>query len=461
MENIESRMKKVHFIALGGSAMHSLAIALHQQGVEVTGSDDAIFDPSKSKLAACGLLPETLGWFPEKIHPELDAVVLGMHAKADNPELLRAQALGLNVFSYPELLYQLTASKTRVVIAGSHGKTTITAMVLHVMHALDRPVDFMVGAPVPGFSNTVHLTTTHDFVVLEGDEYLSSPVDRRSKFLWYQPQIALISGIAWDHINVFPTQEAYEAPFKAFIESLTPGGVLVYNEEDQKVEQLALNSTHVIRKQGYAKPKTQVREGITYLETEEGGVPLEVFGDHNLSNLAGAQAVCQFMGVEPMAFYEAIASFKGAARRLEKMYHGPNSLLYKDFAHAPSKVKATTTAVKKQFPDKKLLACLELHTYSSLDPAFIDNYKNSLAAADEVLVFYDPAALKIKQRTVIPPETIINAFAHPQLTVFTEPASLHQHLLTHNYQQTVLLMMSSGNYGQLDWTLLKQAVATA
>jgi UDP-N-acetylmuramate: L-alanyl-gamma-D-glutamyl-meso-diaminopimelate ligase len=454
-------MKKIHFIAIGGSAMHSLAIALNEQGITVSGSDDAIFDPSKAKLAAKGLLPKEMGWFPEKIHQDLDAVVLGMHAKADNPELLRAQELGITVYSYPELLYQLTVNKTRVVIAGSHGKTTITAMVLHVLQSLGRGVDFMVGAPVPGFSNTVHLTDHNEFVVLEGDEYLSSPIDRRSKFLWYQPQIALISGIAWDHINVFPTYADYEAPFKSFISSITPGGVLIYNEEDPAVLQIALATDHVIRKQSYSKPKNQTFDGICHLETEEGLIPLEVFGAHNLSNLAGAQTICQFMGVEPIEFYEAIATFKGAARRLEKMGRGATSILFKDFAHAPSKVRATTAAVKKQFPTQKLLACLELHTYSSLDPAFINHYKKSLETADEALVFYDPEALKIKQRQVIPPDAIAAAFDHPNLRVFSVPQELHDFLYNQNYAHTVLLMMSSGNYGQLDWDRLVSIVSNA
>ncbi len=441
--------------------MHSLAIALHQKGSIVTGSDDAIYEPSRSKLEAVGLLPEVLGWHPEKITTQLDAVVLGMHAKKDNPELLAAQKLGLTIYSYPELLYALTKDKTRVVIAGSHGKTTTTAMVLHVMNYCDKEVDFMIGAPLEGYDNAVHLSDTNDFVVLEGDEYLSSPLDDRSKFLWYQPQIALITGIAWDHINVFPTYEAYEAPFKEFIETISPGGVLVYNAEDMRVTALAAASTNRIKKQPYSTPEYTIENGNTRLLTDEGPLPLKIFGRHNLSNLAGAQWICQLMGVDLSLFVEAIASFKGASRRLEVLYDGSSSKLYKDFAHAPSKVKATAQAVKKQYPQLQLTACLELHTYSSLDPKFIAHYRNTLEAADLALVFYDPEALRIKNREVLPPEAIIEAFNHPNLKVFTQPQALHQFLFEQQYHQTFLLMMSSGNYGKLNWETLQAKVASA
>jgi UDP-N-acetylmuramate: L-alanyl-gamma-D-glutamyl-meso-diaminopimelate ligase len=454
-------MKKIHFIAIGGSAMHSLAIALHQKGIQVTGSDDAIFEPSKSKLQALGLLPEQLGWDAKKITPDLDAVVLGMHAKKDNPELQAAIQLGIQIYSYPELLYALTKEKTRVVIAGSHGKTTTTAMVLHVMNYCEREVDFMIGAPLEGYDNAVHLTDNSDFVVLEGDEYLSSPMDSRSKFLWYQPQIALITGIAWDHVNVFPTYEAYEAPFKEFIESISEGGVLVFNAEDEKVAALVENTSHRIRNQAYTTPEHDIVNGTTRLFTDEGPLPLAVFGQHNLSNLAGAQWICQLMGIDPSIFCEAITSFKGASRRLEVLYDGKHQKLYKDFAHAPSKVKATTASVKSQFPQLQLLACLELHTYSSLDPNFIAHYKGTLASADEALVFYDPEALRIKNREVLPPEAITAAFEHPNLKVFTRPEMLHHYLLGNSYEDTFLLMMSSGNYGQLDWEALKTRVANA
>jgi UDP-N-acetylmuramate: L-alanyl-gamma-D-glutamyl-meso-diaminopimelate ligase len=451
-------MKRLHFIAIGGSAMHNLALALQSKGYVITGSDDAIFEPSKSRLANAGLLPEDLGWDKTRITPELDGVILGMHAKKDNPELLQAQALGVKIYSYPEFLYEQSKAKTRVVIAGSHGKTSITAMVLHVLNYHEIEVDFMVGAQLEGFDTMVHLTDENDFMLIEGDEYLSSPIDLKSKFLWYKPHVTLISGIAWDHINVFPTLSDYEDQFRKYIETIVPGGAVIYNKEDAVLTRLILQSENTIRKQNYERPEAMIENGITYLQTEEGDLPLSVFGDHNLSNLAGAKWICQLMGVDEMDFYEAIESFKGAAKRLERIAEGKRSYLFKDFAHAPSKVAATVKAVRAQFEGFTTIGCLELHTYSSLDPAFLQYYKDSLAGLDKAIVFYDPEALKIKGRPAIAVEEIKTAFGNPDLQVYTEPASLHRDLLGQNYDQSVLLMMSSGNYGGLDWDQLSSAI---
>ena len=340
----------IHFIAIGGSAMHNLAIALHNKGYHVTGSDDTIHDPSKSRLERKGLLPEAFGWFPEKITSDLDVIILGMHAKKDNPELLKAQDMGLKIYSYPEFLYEQSKDKTRVVIGGSHGKTTITSMILHVLDYNDMEVDYMVGAQLEGFETMVHLTTENEFMVLEGDEYLSSPIDRRPKFHLYKPNIALLSGIAWDHINVFPTFEGYVNQFRIFTDSLTDGGIMVYNEEDAILKEVVESSTHSIKKYEYSTPVYQIEDGVTYIDTPDGLMPLEIFGDHNLQNLAGAKWVCQHMGIDEEDFYEAIASFKGASKRLEKIAESSETVIYKDFAHSPSKVKATTEAVKKQYP---------------------------------------------------------------------------------------------------------------
>ena len=365
----------VHFIAIGGSAMHNLALALHHKGYKVTGSDDTIFEPSKSRLEAKGLLPEIFGWYPEKISNSLDAIVLGMHAKEDNPELLKAQELGLKIYSYPEFLYEQSKHKTRVVIGGSHGKTTITSMILHVMHYHDRAVDYMVGAQLEGFDVMVKLTETNDFIVLEGDEYLSSPIDRRPKFHLYKPNIALLSGIAWDHINVFPTYENYVEQFSIFVDSIVKGGSINYNEEDPEVKRVVEASENTIRKIAYKTPEYTVENGQTLLETPEGELPIEVFGKHNLNNLAGAKWICQHMGIDEDDFYEAISTFKGASKRLEKIAESKNSVAYKDFAHSPSKVEATTNAVKEQYQNRTLVACLELHTYSSLNAEFLKEYK--------------------------------------------------------------------------------------
>lgn len=446
---------RVHFIAIGGSAMHNLAIALHQKGAKITGSDDAIFEPSKSRLAKYSLLPEIIGWDASNITTNLDAVILGMHAKADNPELLEAQKLGVQIFSYPEYLYEQSKLKSRVVIGGSHGKTTITSMILHVLHYHNKDVDYMVGAQLDGFETMVHLTEENDFMVLEGDEYLSSPIDRRPKFHLYQPNIALLSGIAWDHINVFTTLEDYVKQFEIFIDQITPGGILIYNEEDPVVKKLAETTTNTIRKIPYTTPEYSVQDGETLIETNEGALPLEIFGAHNLNNLAGAKWVCQNMGIDEDEFYEAISSFTGASKRLEKIAETDTAVAYKDFAHSPSKVTATTKAVKNQFPNRHLLACLELHTYSSLNPEFITQYKGALDAADTAVVFYSPEALAIKKMTPISTEEIKLVFEKTDLQIFTDPIQFKSFLFEQKTKHIALLLMSSGNYGGLDFDEVK------
>jgi UDP-N-acetylmuramate: L-alanyl-gamma-D-glutamyl-meso-diaminopimelate ligase len=447
---------KIHFIAIGGSAMHNLALALHNKGETVTGSDDEIFDPSKSRLEAKGLLPLVFGWFPEKISEEIDAIILGMHAKADNPELLKAKELGLTIYSYPEFLYEQAKNKTRVVIGGSHGKTTITSMILHVMHYHDREVDYMVGAQLEGFDTMVRLTEDADFMVLEGDEYLSSPIDRRPKFHLYKPNIALLSGIAWDHINVFPTYENYVEQFSIFLSEITTGGAIIYNEEDPEVKRVVEASVNQIKKYPYRTPEYTVDKGTTLLDTPEGEMPIEVFGRHNLNNLEGARWVCQRMGIDADDFYEAISTFTGASKRLEKIAETDSCVAYKDFAHSPSKVSATTQAVKNQYPDRKLIACLELHTYSSLNPEFISQYKGALDAADTAIVFYSPHALMIKGLQEIKQEQIEEAFGRKDLTVFTNPADFKTNLYAQDFKETSLLLMSSGNYGGLDFDTIKE-----
>ncbi len=446
----------VHFIAIGGAAMHNLAIALHNKGYHITGSDDTIFEPSKSRLDAKGLLPETFGWFPEKITKNIDAIVLGMHAKADNLELLKAQELKLKIYSYPEFLFEQSKYKTRVVIGGSHGKTTITSMVLHVMHYNNKDVDYMVGAQLEGFDVMVKLTEHNDFMILEGDEYLSSAIDKRPKFHVYKPNIALLSGIAWDHINVFPTFDNYIEQFRIFVDSVVSGGSINYNEEDPTVKALVETSSNTIRKIGYKTPNYKTVNGKTIIETPEGDLPIEIFGKHNLNNLAGAKWICQHMGIDEDDFYEAIATFKGASKRLEKIIETKNSIAYKDFAHSPSKVKATTQAVKEQYENKTLIACLELHTYSSLNTAFLNEYKNTLDAADVAVVFYSPSAVKIKKLEDISHQSIANAFKRNDLIIHTNSTSFKQFLHTQNFDNKVLLLMSSGNYGGLDFDELKR-----
>ena len=449
----------IHFIAIGGAAMHNLALALHLKGDAITGSDDEIFDPSKSRLSAYGILPKTFGWFPEKITAQLDAIVLGMHAKADNPELLKAQELGLKIYSYPEFLYEQSKFKTRVVIGGSHGKTTITSMILHVMHYFNRDLDYMVGAQLEGFDVMVKLTDDNDFIILEGDEYLSSPIDRRPKFHLYKPNIALLSGIAWDHINVFPTWENYVEQFSIFVDSIVEGGSITYNIEDVEVKKVVEGSENTIRKFPYQTPEYQVENGITILETEEGFMPIEIFGKHNLNNLAGAKWICQQMGIDENDFYESISSFQGASKRLERIAETENCVAYKDFAHSPSKVLATTNALKNQFPKRKLIACLELHTYSSLNPEFLTEYKGALDAADVAVVFYSPHALEIKKLKAISQQQIADAFQRDDLIIYTNPTAFKDFLFSQQFNDTSLLLMSSGDYGGLDFDELKNLIA--
>jgi len=448
----------IHFIAIGGSAMHNLAIALRNKGYEVSGSDDTIHEPSKSRLKKYGLLPKEFGWFPEKINQDLDVIILGMHAKEDNAELLKAQELGLKIYSYPEFLYEQSKDKTRVVIGGSHGKTTITSMILHVLNYHDRDVDYMVGAQLEGFETMVHLTKENEFIVLEGDEYLSSPIDRRPKFHLYKPNIALLSGIAWDHINVFPTFENYVEQFSIFTDSLVNGGIMVYNEGDDIVKEVVEKSTNSIKKYPYSVPEHFIENGVTYLETPEGNLPLEIFGNHNLENLAGAKWICQHMGIDEDDFYEAIASFNGASKRLEKIAENLSTVIFKDFAHSPSKVEATTKAVKEQYSNRQVIACLELHTYSSLNAEFLAEYKGALDKADKAVVFYSPHAVEIKKLKEVSKEQIANAFERDDLIIYTNPIAFKEFLFNHNLDNTALLLMSSGNYGGLDFNEVKGLV---
>jgi UDP-N-acetylmuramate: L-alanyl-gamma-D-glutamyl-meso-diaminopimelate ligase len=448
----------IHFIAIGGSAMHNLAIALHQKGYQVSGSDDTIHNPSKSRLEKYDLLPNEFGWFPERITSKLDAIILGMHAKIDNVELLKAQELGLKIYSYPEFLYEQSKDKTRVVIGGSHGKTTITSMILHVLNYHEKEVDYMVGAQLEGFETMVHLTEENDFIVLEGDEYLSSPIDMRPKFHLYKPNIALLSGIAWDHINVFPTFENYTDQFRIFTDAMIPGGSMVYNEEDAVVKEVVEASVNQIKKYAYTTPNHFIEDGVTYLETTEGDLPLEIFGKHNLQNLAGAKWICQHMGIDEDDFYEAIESFSGASKRLEKIAENTATVIFKDFAHSPSKVAATTQAVKAQYTNRTVLACLELHTYSSLNAAFLEEYKGALDAADKAVVFYSPHAVKIKQLEEVTAAQIASAFERDDLIIYTNPQEFKDFLFNQNLENTALLLMSSGDYGGLNFEELKTMI---
>lgn len=450
-------MRRVHFIAIGGSAMHNLAIALHRQGFDVTGSDDEIFEPSRSRLDRLGLLPDKLGWHPEDITSGLDAVILGMHARSDNPELRRAQELGIPVYSYPSYFYERTKGKTRVVIGGSHGKTTITSMIVHVLRHADVEFDYLVGAQLDGFDCMVRLSESSRVAIIEGDEYLASALDQVPKFHLYKPDIALISGIAWDHINVFKTFESYVDQFRRFIACIEPGGKLVHCAEDDVVNAIAQEPEVSAQRIPYGIPKHRIVDGVTILETAHGDVPLQVFGRHNLMNLEGARHVCHLLGIGDKEFYASISTFLGAAKRLEKLAEAPGRIVFKDFAHSPSKLKATLDAVREQFPQRRLVACMELHTYSSLSEGFIDQYAGCMDAADRAVVFYDPHAVQLKRLPPIPVERVKKAFAREDLLVHNDPIAVMGEVRRGIGGESVLLMMSSGNFGGLDLQALSEA----
>ncbi len=438
--------------------MHNLAIALHNKGLKVTGSDDEIAEPSRTNLKNVGLLPAKEGWFSEKITTDVDAIILGMHARADNPELIRAQELGIKIYSYPEYLYEFSKNKKRVVIGGSHGKTTITAMVLHVLKLTNFNFDYMVGAKLDGFDNTVKLTEDAPVIVLEGDEYLSSPVDRRPKFHLYKADIGLISGIAWDHINVFPTYDNYVEQFRIFANTISEDGTLIYCEQDKEVKKVAEQSKSKCKKIPYGIPWHAIHNDITYLEplpTQK--IPLQVFGEHNLMNIEGARNVCNALGISNDHFYQAITSFKGAARRLELLGQDSSTAIYKDFAHSPSKLKATIEAVKKQFKDKKIIACMELHTFSSLNENFLNEYKSSMDKADEAIVYFNPLTIEHKNLKPITKGQVKTAFAREDIRTFTDSDTLKNYILEKDWKDKVLLLMSSGTFDGMDMKeLVKQ-----
>jgi UDP-N-acetylmuramate: L-alanyl-gamma-D-glutamyl-meso-diaminopimelate ligase len=445
---------KVHFIAIGGSAMHNLAIALVKKGYQITGSDDEIFEPSKSRLNKYGILPETEGWDPERITQDLDAIILGMHARADNPELLKAKELGLKIYSYPEYLYEQSKNKKRVVIGGSHGKTTITSMILHVMNHCKKDCDYMVGAKLEGFEVMVKITENAQVMILEGDEYLTSPIDRRPKFHVYKPDIALISGIAWDHINVFPTFENYIDQFSQFANLISLNGVLIYCHEDENVRIIGTSARKDIKTLPYYIPEHIIENGISKIVYRDGKFPLKVFGEHNLMNLEGARLVCNQLGITNEFFYEAIQSFAGASKRLELVAQNDTTTVFKDFAHSPSKLVATTNAVKKQFPERTLVACIELHTFSSLSRNFLSHYKGCLDNADTAKIYFNPHTIALKKLPQLTIEQVKESFGNPKAMVYTDSSKLLNDLLAINWKNKNLLMMSSGNFDGIDFNEL-------
>lgn len=443
----------IHFIAIGGSAMHNLAIALSKKGENITGSDDEIFEPSKGRLKREGILPETIGWNENNIHTDLNAVILGMHARENNPELLKAKALNIPIYSYPEYLYEQAKNKKRIVIGGSHGKTTITSMLLHVVNHLKLNVDYMVGAQLDGYDCMVKITKDANLMILEGDEYLSSPIDRRPKFHLYHPDVALMSGIAWDHINVFPTWPNYIEQFEIFADKITENGTLVYNCEDEEVKKIGENTRSDINTIAYKIPNYEIRDGKTILTFDNAEYPLQIFGAHNLQNMMGAMEVAKAMGIAEKDFLKAIQSFTGAGKRLEKVFEKDNFVLFKDFAHSPSKLRATTSAVKEQYEERRFIACMELHTFSSLKKEFLSHYKDTMVKADHALVYFSHDVVKHKKLEPITAGQVKEAFGG-NVKVVTSSTAVMSFLKEFDYDNTVLLMMSSGNFDGIDYNEL-------
>lgn len=441
---------RVHFIAIGGSAMHNLAIALHLKGFDVTGSDDEVFEPSKSRLAKHGLLPQKEGWDESNISADLDAIILGMHAREDNLELRKARELGLKIYSYPEYLYEQTKDKTRVVIGGSHGKTTTTAMVMHVLKNLDKDFDYMVGAQLDGFDTMVRLTEDASIAVFEGDEYLSSPIDLTPKFHWYKPQVAMLTGIAWDHMNVFPTWENYVSQFQKFALSMPDKAKLVYFNGDEELVKLANDQQHRLDMQPYSTLPYENRNGQVVVLWGDREYPMSVFGDHNLQNMNGARMLCNQLGIPDHDFLTAMQSFKGAAKRLQLLERNGHTNIYLDFAHSPSKLQATTTAMKQQFVNRQLIAVMELHTFSSLNKDFLPQYKHTMGYADKAVVFYNPEVIRHKRLPDISKEDVYKAFDQEGLLVMTEPEELVAWLGEQDLKETNLLIMTSGNFSGVD-----------
>lgn len=453
------KVNKVHFVAIGGSVMHNLAINLNELGYQVSGSDDSIFDPAASKLQEAGLFPTDIGWDPNKITKDIDLVIVGMHARKDNPEVQKALELGISVLSFPEFIRLNSQDKQRIVIGGSHGKTTITAMIMHVMREAGKQFDYLVGADVEGFPISVRLSDNAPIIIIEGDEYFSSAIQSKPKFLVYEHHLGLISGVRWDHINVFPTIEAYVRAFEDFADATPKGGMLVFNEDDDIATVIGRKERDDVFPIEYGIHPHKILDGKTYLITKENGeVPLDIFGEHNLSNLSAARAVCKQLAIDDHVFYRAISTFKGAKKRLELILEKNGHFVFKDYAHSPSKLQATTKAVKEQFPDKKLIACMELHTFSSLDKEFISQYENSFAAADLPIIFLDPEVLQRKGEASLDPSLLKNSFGREDLEVFTDPQSLESYLRNQDFENANLLLMSSGNFGGMDLKTLANSL---
>ena len=450
--------QKIHIIATGGAVMSSLAIALKHKGHQISGSDDKIYDPSKSNLKNNGLLPEKEGWFPDKLSKDIDTVIVGMHAKSDNPELQKAERLGLQILSYPEFIRSQCEDKQRIVIAGSHGKTTITGIIIHILQTIGKDFDYMVGAKINGIDNTIKLSDA-PLIILEGDEYFTSPLDQTPKFLKYDHHIALISGTAWDHINVYPTLDSYVEQFEKLADKTPKAGSLIFCEHDKMTYVIGSKERPDVKSIGYKTPEYKVKNGIFYLKGDEGLVELQIFGKHNMQNIEGARQILKRLSVTDKQFYDAIGSYKGADKRNTLVSSNEHTAFYLDFAHAPSKLKSTVEALKEKHPDRKLTACFELHTFSSLNKEFLPHYQGKFNAADQAIVYYNKKSLEEKNYLKeLTEEEVKKAFKREDIVVFTDTQKLKSLLISNDWVNRDLLMMSSGNFNGLDIEALAKEI---
>ena len=441
-------MRKVHFISIGGSVMHSLAIELKRLNYVVTGSDDVIYEPSKSSLIENDLYPKELGWHESNIKDDLDFVILGMHARSDNPELKLAKHKKIKIYSFPEFVYEYSKNKTRVVIAGSHGKTTIASMVLHVLKNNTINVDYLLGAKIEGLSNSVSLSNENDFIIIEGDEYLSSRIHDTPKFHVYKPNIALISGISWDHVNVFPTFDVYKNQFGVFIDKIVDGGVLIYNDNDLEILDLLKNNQNFIRKIPYSRHNYIAKDNKFFIETDEGILPLKIFGKHNMENLSGAKQVCNLIGLTDDEFYNSILTFKGATNRLQLKEIKLGRSVIIDFAHSPSKLKASIDAVKTNFSGE-LVGVYELHTFSSFHKKFQIHYRGTMDKCDYPIIFIDRSNPKLKNQD-LDEESLKKSFNNLKMKFIFDKDELDNYIMSFEQLNLNLLLMSSGKFGGID-----------
>lgn len=435
---------RIHFIAIGGAIMHNLAIDLHKNGHTISGSDDQIFEPSFSKLKKYSLMPKNLGWNADFITDEIDLIILGMHAKEDNLELKKALELGLKIQSFPEFVASQITDKKRVAIAGSHGKTSTTAMLMHILKDNNFEFDYLVGSELPGYESMVKLSNA-PLIVIEADEYLSSKLDQRPKFLWYKPQLSVITGIAWDHINVFPTFELYKKAFTDFIDSHQADSSIFFYQFDEELSKIINNSTYKCRPYTELTAKNQGQYSIV-LDNNEEEYYFPFFGNHFLQNASAAIHLAMELGLNQKDIYKALESFPGSAKRLELVWANDQLFIYRDFAHSPSKVMATIKAFSRQFKDYQVFFVFEPHTFSSQQIDFIQHYNKCFEDLN-AYIFMDKKAFALKNKPMLSGPDIENAFGTNSILNSATELMKEIRKSSQKSKKTVWVLMSSGNMG--------------